>query len=142
MDPIQKEELQRLLRSQGIDDATIETIIGTDTAESAHALGKMYDQSAYLRKAATAGDTSKNVFGAAAQGLAGYMTGQKDNEYKDIMKQRQQADMLRNKAVYGLERRRRRNELGLPDTVNSYQEPESQGFQPTMPIDNSYMDWQ
>lgn len=99
-DPMERQAFLEQLRASGATEEQIQSILKDPT--NLAALGKMYDQSAYLRKAATAADSSKNVFGAVAQGLAGYMASEKDKDFMGSTKEGAQADYIRRRNVFDL----------------------------------------
>ena len=71
---------QEMLRAQGIPEEVISQLLGLASKDPS-GMGKQYEQSAYLRRAAPSGDYAKSGAGAIAQGLAGLMVGQADKAY-------------------------------------------------------------
>jgi hypothetical protein len=104
-DPLERQKFLEQLRANGATEEQIQSILRDPT--NLAALGKMYDQSAYLRKAATAADSSKGIFGAVAQGLGGYMANQKDKEFMGAIDKSEQANYIRRRTVFDLLGKRR-----------------------------------
>jgi len=81
-----EQELQaQQLRAQGIPPELIRQILGMGEADPS-ALSKQYDQSAYVRRAATSPDYAKTGAGVIAQGLAGYMAGKANKDFSQAFK--------------------------------------------------------
>lgn len=65
----------------------VRLLIETDEGDpEMAALKRQMETADVLRARATAPDTSKNVFGAMAQGLSGYGAGKAQKEYADLLR--------------------------------------------------------
>ena len=73
------------LRAQGIPEEVIEQLLGLASHDPT-GLAKQYEQSAYLRRAATSGDYAKSLPGVAAQGLAGLLVNRSDQNYSEALR--------------------------------------------------------
>lgn len=92
-----REDYEAELRAKGVPDDVIETLLSSmpDPTD----IARQYAMTKYLREGAL-GSGSKNVFGAAAQGLMGYMAGTADKKYEaDIQAYR---DFIKNKRAAAL----------------------------------------
>jgi len=81
------EQAQRL-REQGIPEELIKQLLGLGLDDPS-GLAKQYDQSAYLRRAATSGDYAKSGAGVIAQGIAGALAGKADKNYAGAIRKYQ-----------------------------------------------------
>jgi hypothetical protein len=114
-DPMQIQQLIEQLKASGATEDDIKSILSEGGSPAA--LGRMYDQSAYLRKAATAPDSSRNAFGAIAQGLAGYGAGKADTRFQQDITGLQQADYIRRRKYYDLLGRQKGSISDQPEQV-------------------------
>jgi hypothetical protein len=74
------EEQAQKLREQGIPEELIAQLLNLGSHDPS-GLTKQYDQSAYLRRAATSGEFAKTGLGVLAQGIAGALAGKADKDY-------------------------------------------------------------
>lgn len=73
------------LRAQGLPEELIQQLLGLNLHDPS-GLAKQYEQSAYLRRAATSGDFAKSGAGVVAQGLAGFLSAKADKDYSAALR--------------------------------------------------------
>lgn len=102
------------LRRAGVPEELIQQILGMADNDPT-GLAKMYDQSAYLRRGALAGDTAKNIGGVLAQGLMGYQASKVDKDYAEGLRNFRKGNRAGREAWF-----RHRYPQSISDTPEAY----------------------
>jgi hypothetical protein len=101
------------LRAQGIPEEVIQQLLGLAEHDPS-GLARQYDQSAFLRRAATSGDYAKSAPGVVAQGLAGLLVNRSDKDYSEALRNYQGKATKARRSFFDT-RYPRKQITGLPD---------------------------
>jgi len=101
------------LRAQGIPEELIQQLLSLSSADPS-GLARQYDQSAFVRRAATSGDYAKSAPGVVAQGLAGLLVNRSDKNYAEGLRNYNTQASGARKAWFGAKYPRRQIST-LPD---------------------------